>query len=217
MSTDRTQDGAGVYTQTNDPGGNQIIAYRRAADGTLTPLGAYDTGGLGTGKPHLASQGSVVLSDDGRWLFTVNAGSDDLSVFAVAADGLALVDRVDAGGMRPISIAVHQGLLYVLSTGGPGDPASLHGFTVGEDGRITPLDGSARQLSQPNADPAQVGFSPDGATLDDRFQGVGALVAPWAPDVNLEEGVQDRRCKPNVEPLEARWTPPWTPSPPHCT
>jgi 6-phosphogluconolactonase len=165
MSTDTSQDGAGVYTQTNDPAGNQVIAYRRAADGTLTPLGGYDTGGLGTGKPHLASQGSVVLSDDGRWLFAVNAGSDDLSVFAVAADGLALVDRVDAGGVRPTSIAVHKELLYVLSTGGAGDPASLHGFNVREDGRIAPLDGSARQLRQPDADPAQVGFSPDGGTL----------------------------------------------------
>jgi hypothetical protein len=116
MSTDRREDGAGVYTQTNDPGGNQIIAYRRAADGALTLLGAYDTGGLGAGKPHLASQGSVVLSDDGRWLFAVNAGSDDLSVFAVTADGLAPVDRVDAGGVRPTSVTAHQALLYVLST-----------------------------------------------------------------------------------------------------
>ena len=160
MSTDRSQDGAGVYTQTNDPGGNHVIAYRRAADGTLTPLGAYDTGGLGTGKPHLASQGSVVLSDDGRWLFAANAGSDDLSVFAVAADGLALVDRVDAGSVRPTSIAVHLGLLYVLSTGGPGDPASLHGFTVGEDGRITPLDGSAPSSASRTPTPPMSGSAP---------------------------------------------------------
>jgi 6-phosphogluconolactonase (cycloisomerase 2 family) len=57
-----------------------------------------------------------VLSDDGRWLFAVNAGSDDLSVFAVTADGLAPVDRVDAGGVRPTSVTAHQALLYVLST-----------------------------------------------------------------------------------------------------
>jgi 6-phosphogluconolactonase len=57
------------FTQTNDPDGNQIIAYRRADDGMLTPLGVYDTGGRGTGTPHLASQGSVVLSGDARWLF----------------------------------------------------------------------------------------------------------------------------------------------------
>jgi transcriptional regulator with XRE-family HTH domain len=53
--------------------------------------------------------------------------------------------------------------------------------------------------------------------LDDRFQGVGVLMAASGPAANVEEGVQDRRCKPNVEPVEARWTPTWTPSPPHCT
>ena len=165
MSADRSSDGAGVYAQTNDPAGNQIIAYRRAADGTLTQLGAYDTGGLGTGKPHLASQGSVMLSGDGRWLFAVNAGTDDLSVFAVAADGLALVDRVEAGGMRPTSVTAHHDRLYVLSTGDQDAPASLHGFQISDDGRITPLEGSRRQLSRPDADPAQIGFSPDGRTL----------------------------------------------------
>ena len=165
MSADQSSNGAGIYTQTNDPSGNQIIAYRRAADGTLTPLGAYDTGGLGTGTPHLASQGSVMLSDDGRWLFAANAGSDDLSIFAVAADGLALVDRVDAGGVRPTSVTAHHDLLYVLSTGDQGAPASLHGFKLSDDGHITPLEGSRRQLSRPDADPAQIGFSPDGGTL----------------------------------------------------
>ena len=153
MSADRSSDGAGVYAQTNDPAGNQIIAYRRAADGTLTQLGAYDTGGLGTGKPHLASQGSVMLSGDGRWLFAVNAGTDDLSVFAVAADGLALVDRVEAGGVRPTSVTAHHDRLYVLSTGDQDAPASLHGFQISDDGRITPLEGSRRQLSRPDADP----------------------------------------------------------------
>jgi len=165
MSADQSSNGVGVYTQTNDPGGNQIIAYRRALDGTLTQLGAYDTGGLGTGTPHLASQGSVMLSDDGRWLFAVNAGSDDLSVFAVAADGLALVDRVDAGGVRPTSVTAQRDLLFVLSTGGEEAPASLHGFKLSDDGHLTPLEESRRHLSRPDADPAQVGFSPDGRTL----------------------------------------------------
>jgi 6-phosphogluconolactonase len=165
MSADQSSDDAGVYTQTNDPGGNQIIAYRRAADGTLTQLGAYDTGGRGTGTPHLASQGSVMLSDDGRWLFAANAGSDDLSVFAVAADGLVLVDRVEAGGVRPTSVTAHHDRLFVLSTGGQGAPASLHGFELSDDGHMRPLDGSRRQLSRPDADPAQIGFSPDGRTL----------------------------------------------------
>jgi 6-phosphogluconolactonase (cycloisomerase 2 family) len=107
----------------------------------------------------------VVLSDDGRWLFAVNAGSDDLSVLAVAADGLVLVDRVEAGGVRPTSVTARRDLVFVLSTGDQGTPASLHGFYVSDDGRITPLEGSRRRLSRPDADPAQVGFSPDGRTL----------------------------------------------------
>jgi 6-phosphogluconolactonase len=86
-------------------------------------------------------------------------------VFAVAADGLKLVDCVEAGGVRPTSVAVHGELLYVLSTGGLGAPASLHGFKLSDDGQLTPLEGSRRQVSRPDADPAQIGFSPDGRTL----------------------------------------------------
>jgi 6-phosphogluconolactonase (cycloisomerase 2 family) len=107
----------------------------------------------------------VVLSGDGRWLFAVNAGSDELSVFAASTEGLPLVDRVAAGGVRPTSIAVHRNLLYVLSNGGGDDPATLHGFMISDDGRVSPLAGSGRELSRPDADPAQIGFSPDGGTL----------------------------------------------------
>ena len=86
-----------VYVQTNDAERNEVIAFERAADGRLSPLGSYETGGRGTGKPHLASQSSVVLSDDGTGVLVANAGSDDLSLFAVEPDGLRLVGRVAAG------------------------------------------------------------------------------------------------------------------------
>ena len=55
-----------VYVQTNDSVRNEVLAFGRAADGTLASRGAVATGGRGTGKPHLASQSSVALSDDGR-------------------------------------------------------------------------------------------------------------------------------------------------------
>ncbi len=38
-----------VYSLTNDPERNQVVAYRRAADGTLSFMARYDTGGEGTG------------------------------------------------------------------------------------------------------------------------------------------------------------------------
>ncbi len=148
-----------VYVQSNDAAGNQVLAFARATDGNLDSIGSYDTGGRGTGTPHLPSQGSVVLSDDGRHLLVANAGSDDVSVFAVAANGLALAATVPSGGSAPRSIAVHGELVYVLNTGDP----SLAGFRLVE-GALEPIAGSPRHLAA-DADPAQAGFSPDGSLL----------------------------------------------------
>jgi 6-phosphogluconolactonase (cycloisomerase 2 family) len=149
-----------IYVQTNDATANQVIAFSRAEDGALAPLGRYSTGGRGTGVPHLASAGSVVLSDDGRWLLVVNAGSDELSLFAVQPDGLRLADRVGSGGSKPTSVAVRGTLVYVLNNGTP----SISGFTLA-DGKLTELAGSTRPLSSADADPAQISFTADGSVL----------------------------------------------------
>jgi hypothetical protein len=53
-----------VYVQTNNATGNEVIAFSRVEDGALAPLGRYSTGGRGTGLPHLASAGSVALTND---------------------------------------------------------------------------------------------------------------------------------------------------------
>jgi 6-phosphogluconolactonase len=147
-----------VYMQTNEPERNRVLAFKRAGDGTLTPSGAYETGGAGDGTPHLTSQGSVVLTGDGRYLLVTNTSSGDMSVFAVGEDGLSLVQKV-ATGNAPKSSAEHEGLIYVLNTGDP----SLTGFRLSGQ-EVEPLAGSTRELAA-GTDPAQIGFSPDGATL----------------------------------------------------
>src|SRR3954447_25325962 len=106
-----------VYVQTNDATQNEVLAFERRGDGGLAPRGQFATGGRGTGKPHLPSQSSIVLSDDGRQLLVVNAGSDELSLFAVHNDGLRLCDRVASGGATPTSVAVSGNLVYVLNNG----------------------------------------------------------------------------------------------------
>ena len=83
--TTGTASGA-VYVQTNSSP-NEVIAFRRAEDGSLDRTGSVATGGDGHGSSHLQSQGSVVLTGDGQYLLVTNAASDDLSVFSVAADG----------------------------------------------------------------------------------------------------------------------------------
>lgn len=153
-----------VYTITNDANGNEVAVYERSADGSLSFMGSYPTGGLGSGAG-LGSQGSVILRENGRRLFVVNAGSNQISMFAVKRDGLDLLDVVDSGGQMPISLTLHGGILYVLNAGSSGN---ISGFRV-RDNELLPLDGSTQPLSNggtgDSPQPAQISFSRDGDLL----------------------------------------------------
>src|SRR5215213_11714713 len=97
-----------VYVQTNATP-NEVIAFRRAGDGSLDRIGSVATGGDGEGSPHLTSQGSVALTRDGRYLLVTNAASDDLSIFSVVAVCLKkLNDRVHTGDHHK-SVDDHDG------------------------------------------------------------------------------------------------------------
>jgi 6-phosphogluconolactonase len=161
---------AAIYVQTNDAERNEVLVFERGGDGSLAAAGRLETGGRGTGKPHLASQSSVALSGDGASLIVVNAGSDDVSLFAVADDGPVLAGRVPSGGTAPTSVAIHESLVYVLNNGS----SSITGFRIAGD-RLVPLDGSTRLLSSSEADGAQVAFSPDGRTLVVTERGTNAI------------------------------------------
>jgi 6-phosphogluconolactonase len=168
----------GVFTQSNEAEGNRIFGFWRADDGRLTGPVVVATGGRGDGVPHLTSQGSIVLTADGR-LLVANAGSDDVSVISVGSDPEAFA-VVPSGGSAPKSIAEHDELVYVLNTG----DRSLAGFMLGADG-LEPLAESRRQLGD-TADPAQVGFTPDGSALIVTDRGANAiLVYPVAADGRL--------------------------------
>jgi 6-phosphogluconolactonase (cycloisomerase 2 family) len=97
MSASNSQTAAAVYVQSNDARTNEVLAFERLDDGRLAPLGRFATSGRGTGMSHLPSQSSIVLDDDGRQLLVVNAGSDELLLFAVSGDGLRLSDCVGTG------------------------------------------------------------------------------------------------------------------------
>jgi 6-phosphogluconolactonase len=150
-----------VYTMTNDPDGNEVIMFDRDAKGMLTQVGSISTGGNGSGGglDPLASQGSLVLSQDQRWLLAVNAGSNEISVFRVLADGLALVDKVGSGGDFPVSLTIFHDLVYVLNAGSP----NITGFYLNHTGELIPLEGSTRLLGMGGF--AQVGFDPKGKNL----------------------------------------------------
>lgn len=154
--------GAGaVYILSNDASANAVLVFPRRADGSLGASVAVPTGGTGTGSG-LGNQGAVAVSGNGRLLYAVNAGSDEISAFRVTGQGLAHLGNVASGGSQPISIAVHGDLLYVLNDGGI---ANVTGFRIGSDGRPAMIAGSTRPLSSDAPDAAQVGISPDGRHL----------------------------------------------------
>ncbi|MCL5998829.1 MAG: lactonase family protein [Chloroflexi bacterium] len=154
-----------VYILTNTSTNNEVAIFNRASDGTLIAAGSASTGGSGSGAG-LGSQGALALGRNNKWLFAVNAGSNEISVFDVNANGLTLVNKVASGGIRPISLTVYKKLLYVLNAG---DPGNISGFTIGKKGELTPIAGSIQPLSNNGAGsapgPAQVSFDPRGELL----------------------------------------------------
>ena len=149
-----------VFTQTNAAGANEVIGYARRADGSLTFLGVYPTGGAGTGAG-LGSQGAVVLSPDEGLLFAVNAGSDQVTSFLVRHDGLLHLSTAPSGGARPVSATATDDVLYVLNAGSN----SLAGFRIADDGLLVPVPAWTRALSTGTSGGAQVQFSRDGKFL----------------------------------------------------
>ncbi len=198
-----------VYAMTNAANGNQIAVFERDANGLLRAPSYVSTGGLGSGgKPPLepvdalGSQGGLILSPDQRWLFAVNAGSDDVSIFRVLDRGLVLTDKVASGGHFPNSLTFDGEFLYVLNAGGE---ANIFGFRVDGKGHLIPLPGSKQSLGVNGLNPpfflespAQIGFSSLGDYLLVTVKGTNTIhafsvgddgLAMPTPVVNLSVGL----------------------------
>jgi len=145
----------------NAASANHVLVFQRAENGQITSVGSVTTGGTGTGAG-LSSQGAVLLSHDGHWLFVCNAGSDEISVFEITPGNLQLVDKISSGGRLPLSLTQHHNLLYVLNAGGPnrlnaggtavspspcGTGPNIAGFAVNPAGRMKFLPGSVQTIN----------------------------------------------------------------------
>lgn len=168
-------DPGAVYALSNASSGNAVLVYDRSSDGSLSHAGSYSTGGLGAGGG-LGSQGAVTVSGDGRILLAVNAGSSSISAFAVKSDGLELRDVEPSGGIRPTSVAEHNGLVYVLNAGVPN---SISGFRLDSAGELTAIPGSTRALAAAQTTPSQIAISPSGDALVVTERGTNAIMT-WS-------------------------------------
>jgi len=147
-----------TYLDGNTATANTIDGFARHADGSLTPLAGspFSAGGAGLGTG-LASQGAIQVTQDGRYLLAVDAGSNQISVLRITANGVPVLvgQPVSSGGNTPVSLAVSPfGLVYVANQGSGGSGYS--GFRLSFDGSLTPIAGSTVTV-------------PDGSGLGDVF------------------------------------------------
>ncbi len=195
-----------VYTAINSPAGNRIVVFASDSHGALQETGSYPTGGAGIGMA-LGSQGAVAMTANGRYLLTVNAGSSDVSVFAVRHGELVLTDKEPSGGWRPISVTIDKNLVYVLNAGGAaGAQDNISGFYLTNDGRLLALPNSTRSLSAANTAPAQVSFSPSGDHLVVTEKGTNSIDT-YAVDGNGVAGPAQVRMSSGATPFGFAFTP----------
>ncbi len=165
-----------VFVQNDNPAGNAIIAFDRGSGGRLSQAGTFSTGGRGgvlsgSVADHLASEGSLAYDRSDRLLIAVNAGSDTITTFAVRGDHLTRRQIISSDGEFPVSITVHDHLVYVLNARNGG---SISGY-VEVAGYLLPVRAWHRELhlntsseGMPNeftSTPGQIGFAPGGSQL----------------------------------------------------
>jgi 6-phosphogluconolactonase len=153
-----------VYLDDNTAGANTIAAFDRHADGSLTPVAGspFSAGGAGTGSG-LASQGAIQITDDGRFLLAVDAGSNQVSVLKINKNGsLKPVDVTSSRGSLPVSITVHRNLVYVANAADGG--ANYTGFRLSDDGSLSPLPHSTVPLPD-GSQPGDIFFNGTGTKV----------------------------------------------------
>ena len=150
-----------AFSMTNATTGNEIVAFDRDAQGLLTQVNSFATNGMGTGQA-IASQGSIIMSKDGKHLLAVNAGSDEVTLFGVTGSTLQVQDKVASGGSMPVSLTLHDNTLYVLNAGSPNN---ITGFTLTQQDKLVAIPNSTRPLSASDTGPGQVAWNPSGQLL----------------------------------------------------
>jgi 6-phosphogluconolactonase len=166
-----------VYVNDNTAGTNTIAAFDRHGDGSLSPMpgSPFPAGGAGTGSI-VGSQGALQITRDGDFLLAADAGSNQISVLRIARNGAlqpVAGGPVASGGIQPISIAVHDDLVYVANEGNGTSGSNYTGFRLNSAGVLTPLSNSTFPLP-PTALPGDVLFNSNGKHL------VGTEVGPAA-------------------------------------
>ena len=155
-----------TYVNDNTAGSNTIAGFARSANGSLTPLpgSPFPVGGAGLGSG-LASQGAIQATSNGKFLVAVDAGSNQISVLRVTANGVPVPVGlpVSSGGVDPVSVAISpSGLVYVANRGAAN--SNYSGLQLKANGSLTPIPGATYSVPS-NSGLGDVFFNTTGTQL----------------------------------------------------
>jgi hypothetical protein len=156
-------DTGAVFVMTNSNTGNEILQFVRNPNGSLFQVGETPTGGNGSGgtTDPLASQNSLLLTSDSRFLLAVNAAGGTISFFAVFGGFLIPTDVQSSGGAFPNAIAQWGNLVYVLNASGN---SNVVGFNM-ENGHLVRIPNTTGYLTTGLSGGSSLTFSADGKVL----------------------------------------------------
>lgn len=158
---------AAVYVMTNNGIPNQIAEYRRDANGSLSYVNQFSTGGNGDGTELEGAHSPLFFQSSTNRFYAVNAGSNTISAMVLGTDGsVNVLSTVSSNGVRPVSIAAIGDLVYVLNYGdiNSNSPANISGFRL-VGSQLQPIPSSTLALSTAHPDATQIGFHPTGTVL----------------------------------------------------
>ncbi|HET9619877.1 MAG TPA: beta-propeller fold lactonase family protein [Kofleriaceae bacterium] len=155
----------------NQDGPASVDAYgRQKYGGKLVRIGRTMTGGINNSD--LAGLQANALASDGHYVFAVNTGNNTISSLRINRGGdLTLTQNLSSGGLRPVSIAIHENHLYVANAGQTPveDPgiSTVVAFGIRPDGSLArlpcaPAQGTPGELFNVVGDLA---INPSGTTL----------------------------------------------------
>ncbi|KAJ7776276.1 hypothetical protein B0H16DRAFT_1879641 [Mycena metata] len=155
-----------AYFMSNEPTGNYMISSLIDPDGQLTLWEGLYTGGNGMkgvpGPPvnvldALFTQGAIGVSQPGKFLANVNAGSASVTIYAINEQNPAELTIVGkptwSGGEFPSSLAINKAgnRLCVVNSGAV---SGVSCYTVNNRKGLTPIPGGLRDLGLNQTTPA---------------------------------------------------------------
>ncbi len=129
-----------ICVTTNDIN-NKVNLYGADKEGKMEFINTYETKGMGTNESNvdpLKAQYSCIVSKDNKLLFVVNGGSNEVSVFRINRNDntLAFTQKIQSGGIKPVSLACSSRNLYVLNSGDGTTMGNIATFRINTNGSL---------------------------------------------------------------------------------